>query len=294
MGKDKMAQIEKFYKKSSKELLSALYVEQGMSCPQISQEIKKNAKISISERNISRWVVKFDLGRTQEQSMYHRVVKGRMNYEKRKPVRFRSTDYEKRDYETRGELWAIHLKAFMAATLFNNRSFAQAAKCNEENIIAWKYKRRKVSKRFQKNIADVFGVAIEDIFSKDKGEEIPKFGPGGASDVKGRLIKAGWRYLPAHSKKFSYQNRSWTINELAKNAKLTSQRPGVSKILNGNRLVNPKFQIWLSHNLSVPIKTLFPDFDAVVINNTLIEMSNEERYECQSVIDEVNKINFLS
>ncbi|HRK62232.1 MAG TPA: hypothetical protein PLY88_06790 [Candidatus Omnitrophota bacterium] len=289
MSKAKMAQIEKFYKKSPKELLSDLYVEQGMSCPQISQEIKKNAKVSISERNVRRWVVKFNLGRTQEQSMVHRVIKGRMNYEKRKPARFRSTNYEKRDYETRGELWAVRLKAFMVATLFNNRSFAQAARCNEENIVAWKYKRRKVSKRFQQSIADVFGVAIEDIFSKDKGEEIPKLGPGGASDVKGRLIKAGWRYLPKNSKKFSYQSRAWTINELAKNAKLNSQRPGVSNILNGNRLVNPNFQIWLSCNLSVPIKILFPDFDAVVINAVLREMSDEERNKFRLVIDELSK-----
>ena len=267
MNKNKYCEIENAYNRDMRSLLAEWYVQGKMSSYEICEKIEKETGLAFSDRQLRRWLNKLGFCRTHTQSLRNRVITGRMDYGKRKPMTERFIDYDKRDYEKRGQLWAIHLKDFMAATLYTNIRMAAELGCDESMVGYWKNKRHKVSKIYQEKILDVFRVSSEEIFSLQKGEIVPRLGPGApGNNIKGRLIGLGWRNFQPDIKSVLYGRTEQTIQDVAKALGLEGTRPHVSKAFNSKKLVSPRHQLEISAIFKMPVGQLFIDPDMVALS----------------------------
>lgn len=267
VSKNRYLEIEDFYNRDLRSLLKEWYVQEKMSSYEISEKILKEAGITFADRQLRRWLNKFGFCRTHAQSLRNRVITGRMDFQKRKPMKERFIDYDKRDYGKRGELWAIHLKDLMAATLYTNRSLAAEIGCHEDMVSYWKNKRHKVSQYYQQRILEVFQVAKEEIFSVQKGGEIPRLGQGTSWDVRGKLMGLGWRNFLPNIKAILYKQAEKTIQDIAKALDLEATRPHVSDAFNSKKLVSPRHQAEIARIFKMPVGQLFLDSDMHAVSS---------------------------
>lgn len=216
-----------------------LYHCEGMSADEIKEKfgdffINHRAK-SLSRRGTLNVIRKYNLSRSQEDSMFHRAAKGRMHYESRS-LKNRVVDYVARDKE-RGYLWANGLSGFLIKK-GDISAYAIKIGCDVKSLSAWKNLRHRVSIEYQKKICNVLKIDSKKIFSEIKAKEVPKLFVGAAVDHRKPLIERGYRYA-TYLKEKLYQKGISTV-ELAK--MLGKPQPSVSRWGRGLNLVSPKEQ----------------------------------------------------